>query len=188
MFKSTTALQNVFTKIFDPIFETNKEQQTAFDSRFNSFYEKESFRWATRTFSFLPDSETLKIQALYGKMIPLFECTSLVHIHNKCIRLLKKDIFGQKQEITQTEVAIDISKTPFYQWVRLGTKSSTDTNKNNLLRDEFGIFEGSKFQVLVYRIRPDYALMVSTAQANPWLKIKLDALAEQIVLGFCDNE
>lgn len=174
----------LFNKLLEPIFETNKEQKTAFDSRFNNFYEKESFQWSTRAFSFLPESESLKIQALYAKMITYFECTSLVHIHNKGIRLLKKNIFMQKQDLTQTEIKVDLSKVPYYQWVRL----SSETNKNALLESEFGISQISKFQVLIFRIRPDYALMISTAQANPWLKIKLDALAQQIVLGFCDGE
>ncbi len=171
-------------KFLEPIFETNKERQSAFDNSFNNFYEKESFQWSTRTFSFLPDTESLKIQALYAKMIPYFECASLVHIHNKGFRILKKDIFMQKQDITQAEVKIDFSKIPFYQWVRL----SSENSKNELLEREFGISCASKFQVLVFRIRPDYALMISTAQANPWLKFKLDALAQQICLGFCDGE
>lgn len=175
---------SLINKILDPIFETNKEQQSAFDSRFNTFYDKESFRWTTRTFSFLPESETLKIQALYAKLNPFFECTALIHIQNHNLRLLKKDIFSQKQDVRHTPIDIDISQAPYYQWIRL----SSEKKKNELLANEFGIKMGLKFQILVFRIRPDYALMVATAQANPWLKIKLDALTNQIVLGFCDNE
>ncbi len=175
---------SLFTKLFDPIFETNKEQQSAFDSRFNNFYDKESFRWTTRTFSYLPNSESLKIQALYGKLVPLFECTSLVHIHGRDLRFLKKDILNQKQDLSRQETRIDISNSPYYQWVRL----SSEIKKNAFLISEFKLSDPEKYRVFVFRIRPDYALLVATVQADPWLKIKLDALSEQITLGFCDNE
>lgn len=169
-----------FTKFIDPIFETNKENQLAFEGRFNTFYEKASFHWTSRTFSFLPSAESLKIQALYSKITPLFECTSLAYIHKNNIRILKKDIFGQKQDLTQREIEIDISAAPYFQWLRLN-------DKTQLLKTEFGVAT-EKFQILAFKIRPDYALVVATAQAHPWLKIKLDALADQIVLGFCDHE
>ncbi len=175
---------SLFTKLFDPIFETNKEQQSAFNSRFNNFYENESFLWTTRTFSYLPDAESLKIQALYGKLIPLFECTGLVHIHGRDMRLLKKDILNQKQDLSRQETKIDISNSPYFQWVRL----SSEAKKNELLISEFTPSDPEKYRVFVFRIHPDYALLVATVQADPWLKIKLDALSKQITLGFCDHE
>jgi hypothetical protein len=175
---------SIFTKLFDPFFETNKERQSAFDSRFNNFYEKESFNWSSRAFSFLPESESLKIQAVYSKLTPFFECTGLVHITNQSLRFVRKEIFEQKQDVDQNEITIDISKAPCFQWVQL----TSSMRKNNLLESEFGIKDASKFQVLVFKLRADYALIVATAQAEPWLKIKLDAFMEQIILGYCDNE
>lgn len=175
---------SLFTKLFDPFFETNKETQNAFENRFNSFYEKESFRWTSRPFSYLPGSESLKVQALYSKLMPFFECTGLVHINDKKIRFVKKDIFEQKQEVTASEVGFDISSAPCFQWMNIGS----EVRKNALLTQEYGIKDTSKFQILVFKLRADYALIVVTAQAEPWLKIKLDAFKEQIILGYCDNE
>lgn len=175
---------SIFNKFFDPVFDTHKEFQLAFDSRFNNFYEKESFQWPSQAFAFLPEPESLKLQAIYSKLTPYFECTGLLHIHNRQLRLLKKDIFGQKQDIQSTEIKIDISKAPFYQWLQL----RSEKNKNNLIRVEFGIANASKFQVLIFRLSPDYAAMIITAQADPWLKIKLDALAKQMALSFCDSD
>lgn len=172
-----------FTKLFDPFFETNKEQQTAFDSRFNNFYDKDSFQWRNRSFSFLPKSESLKIQALYSKLTPYFECTGLVHISDKQMRLVKKDIFEQKQDVSHGEIAIDISAAPCFEWIQISS-----ARKHSLLNKEFGINESYRFQILVYKLSSDYALLAATAQAAPWLKIKLDAFAEQIALGYCDNE
>lgn len=175
---------SLFTKLFDPFFETNKETQSAFDSRFNNFYEKESFKWSTRPFSYLPESENLKIQALYSKLTPFFECTGLVHINQKQVRFIKKDIFEQKQDISNSEIALNISKAPCFQWVHL----KADARKNNLLANEYGIKNAEKFEVLIFKLRSDYALIIATAQAQPWLRVKLDAFMEQIILGYCDNE
>ena len=186
VFKSL--FSSLFNKIFDPIFDNSKERtaifNTQFSNQFNHFYDSQSFQWPTRTFSYLPSSETLKVQSLYGKLVPLFECTSLIHINNRRIRLIQNNIFGQKQESTQKEALIDISVAPLFEWIRITTSPATET----LMRTEFGISDTSKFQLLIYKIRHDYALMIATAQAEPWLKIKLDSLAEQIVLGFCDND
>jgi hypothetical protein len=175
---------SLFTKLFDPFFETNKETQTAFDSRFNNFYEKESFKWSTRPFSYLPDSENLKIHALYSKLAPFFECTGLAHINQRQVRFIKKDVFEQKQDVSNTEFNLDISKAPCFQWVHL----KSDARKNSLLTKEYGIKKTEKFEVLVFKLRSDYALIVATAQAQPWLRVKLDAFMEQIILGYCDNE
>lgn len=175
---------SLFTKLFDPFFETNKETQSAFDSRFNNFYDKESFKWCSRPFSYLPESENLKIQALYSKLTPFFECTGLVHINQQHIRFTKKDIFEQKQDVSQEEFHMDISKAPCFKWVHL----KSDQRKTELLQTEYGIKNSEKFEVLVFKLRSDYALIVATAQAEPWLRIKLDAFLEQIILGYCDNE
>lgn len=175
---------SLFTKLFDPFFETNKELQSAFDNRFNNFYEKDSFRWSSRPFSFLPESESLKIQALYSKLTPFFECTGLVHINERRARFVKKDIFEQKQEVSTTEVSLDISSAPCFQWIHI----PSDNRKNSVLSDHYGIKDTSKFQLLIFKLRADYALIVATAQAEPWLKIKLDAFCEQIILGYCDND
>lgn len=175
---------SLFTKLFDPFFETNKETQTAFDSRFNNFYEKESFKWSTRPFSYLPESENLKIHALYSKLAPFFECTGLAHINQQQVRFIKKDVFEQKQDVSNTELTLDLSKAPCFQWVHL----KSDARKKSLLTKEYGIKNNEKFEVLVFKLRSDYALIVATAQAQPWLRIKLDAFMEQIILGYCDNE
>lgn len=174
---------SIFTKLFDPFFETNKEQQSAFESRFNNFYEKESFRWTNRSFSFLPPSESHKIQVLYSKLTPFFECTGLLHITGRHFRVVKKDIFEQKQDLTNEELSIDISTAPCFEWIKINSSRTY-----SLLKSEYGIKDISKFQVLVYKLSSDYALIVATAQAAPWLKIKLDTFREQIILGYCDNE
>tara|TARA_B110001454_G_C12723292_1_gene436325 strand:- start:38085 stop:38615 length:531 start_codon:yes stop_codon:yes gene_type:complete len=175
---------SLLTKLLDPFFETNKETQTAFDSRFNNFYEKESFKWSTRPFSYLPDSENLKIHALYAKLAPFFECTGLVHINKQQVRFIKKDVFEQKQDVSKTEFTLDLTKAPCFQWVHL----KSDVRKNTLLSEEYGIKHTEKFELLVFKLRSDYALIIATAQAQPWLRVKLDAFMEQIILGYCDNE
>ncbi|MBL7542341.1 MAG: hypothetical protein JNL11_00925 [Bdellovibrionaceae bacterium] len=175
---------SLFTKLFDPFFETNKELQSAFESRFHNFYENDSFRWTSRPFSFLPESESLKIQALYSKLTPFFECTGLLHVNERRIRFVKKDIFEQKQEVSTADISLDLSQAPCFQWIHI----SSSRRKHSLLSEQYGIKDASKFQLLAFKLRNDYALIIATAQAEPWLRIKLDAFREQIILGYCDNE